>query len=42
MIKGRLPGDAWDEMALLVTELCGQPLSRRGPFTPARLSARAS
>jgi len=42
MIKGRLPGDAWDEMALLATELCGQPLSRRGPFTPARLSARAS
>jgi len=26
MIKGRLTGDAWDEMALLVAELCGQPL----------------
>jgi DNA polymerase III subunit delta len=25
MIKGRLAGDAWDEMALLVAELCGQP-----------------
>ncbi len=24
MIKGRLAGDAWDEMALLVAELCGQ------------------
>jgi DNA polymerase III subunit delta len=24
MIKGRLPGDAWDEMALLATELGGQ------------------
>jgi DNA polymerase III subunit delta len=28
MIKGRLPGDAWDEMALLTSELCGQPLAR--------------
>jgi DNA polymerase III subunit delta len=25
MIKGRLPGNAWDEMALLTGELCGQP-----------------
>lgn len=25
MIKGRLNGDAWDEMALLAMELCGQP-----------------
>jgi hypothetical protein len=25
MIKGRLTGDAWDEMALLSAELCGQP-----------------
>ena len=25
MIKGRLAGDAWDEMALLTAELCGQP-----------------
>jgi DNA polymerase-3 subunit delta len=24
MIKGRLPGNAWDEMALLAAELCGQ------------------
>ena len=30
MIKGRLAGDAWDEMALLVAELCGQPVSARG------------
>jgi DNA polymerase-3 subunit delta len=29
MIKGRVAGDAWDEMALLVVELCGQPLSGR-------------
>ncbi|HTL93462.1 MAG TPA: DNA polymerase III subunit delta [Steroidobacteraceae bacterium] len=29
MIKGRLSGDAWDEMALLTAELCGQPLSGR-------------
>ena len=25
MIKGRLSGDAWDEMALLAADLCGQP-----------------
>jgi DNA polymerase-3 subunit delta len=25
MIKGRLQGDAWDEMALLVTGICAQP-----------------
>jgi DNA polymerase-3 subunit delta len=30
MIKGRLAGDAWDEMALLVAELCGQSLGGRG------------
>jgi DNA polymerase-3 subunit delta len=24
MIKGRLPGDAWEEMALLAAELCGR------------------
>jgi len=36
MIKGRLAGDAWDEMALLVAELCGQPLSgRRIPVAQA-------
>jgi DNA polymerase III subunit delta len=31
MIKGRLPGDAWDELALLAAELCGRrilPLTR--------------
>jgi DNA polymerase-3 subunit delta len=40
MIKGRLIGDAWDEMALLVTELCGQPL--RGFTAPAPASSRVS
>src|SRR5262249_1937656 len=29
MIKGRSSGDAWDEMALLTAELCGQSLSGR-------------
>jgi len=27
MVKGRLLGDAWDEMALLVAEICGNPAS---------------
>ena len=26
MIKGRLPGNPWDEMALLAAELCGRPV----------------
>jgi DNA polymerase III subunit delta len=34
MVKGRLSGDAWDEMALLVAELCGQ--------SPGALSFTAS
>jgi hypothetical protein len=25
MAKGRLHGDAWDELALLAADLCGQP-----------------
>jgi hypothetical protein len=25
MIKGRVAGDAWDELALLAADLCGQP-----------------
>ena len=29
MIKGRLPGDAWDELALLAGELCAQPAMPR-------------
>jgi hypothetical protein len=32
MIKGRLSGDAWDEIALLATEFCTRallPLPRR-------------
>ena len=35
MIKGRLTGDAWDELALLAAELCGQPPSSRS--TPTTL-----
>jgi len=41
MIKGRLTGDAWDEMALLAAELCGQPLERFSAAAP-RVAARAS
>jgi DNA polymerase-3 subunit delta len=37
MIKGRLSGDAWDEMALLIAELCGQP-ARVGDAARARAS----
>jgi DNA polymerase-3 subunit delta len=34
MIKGRLTGDAWDELALLAAELCGRPpRSRSMPKT---------
>jgi len=25
MIKGRVAGDAWDELALLAADICGQP-----------------
>jgi hypothetical protein len=25
MVKGRLLGDAWDEMALLAADICGNP-----------------
>jgi hypothetical protein len=25
MIKGRIVGDAWDELALLAADLCGEP-----------------
>ena len=32
MVKGRLLGDAWDEMALLAVEICGRP-SLRSPAT---------
>jgi DNA polymerase III subunit delta len=38
MIKGRLVGDPWDEMALLVLELCGQPALAAPAFPPARAS----
>jgi DNA polymerase III subunit delta len=42
MIKGRLIGDAWDEMALLVTELCGQPLRGFTAAAPPRMSSRVT
>jgi DNA polymerase III subunit delta len=32
MIKGRLSGNAWDEMALLATDLCGQPTLPLAPL----------
>jgi DNA polymerase-3 subunit delta len=35
MIKGRLPGDAWEEMALLAAELCGRAVLG-APALPAR------
>jgi len=38
MIKGRLAGDAWDEMALLACEMCAVP----SLAMPAALQARAS
>jgi DNA polymerase III subunit delta len=41
-IKGRLTGDAWDEMALLVAELCGQPPDRRLAAALPRMSSRVS
>ena len=42
MIKGRLTGDPWDEMALLVGELCGLPSSRLLGAAPPGVSARVS
>lgn len=42
MIKGRLTGDAWDEMALLVAELCGQPPDPRLAAALPRMSSRVS
>ena len=38
MVKGRLSGDAWDEMALLVAELCGQPPGGLSGTASARVS----
>ena len=37
MVKGRLTGAPWDEMALLVAELCGELPGGLGA-TPARAS----
>ena len=42
MIKGRLTGDAWDEMALLAAELCGQPSSGLLAAAPQRMSPHLS
>jgi len=42
MIKGRLIGDAWDEMSLLVTELCAQPLRGFSAAAPARMASRVT
>jgi DNA polymerase-3 subunit delta len=38
MIKGRVPGDAWDELALLATDICATPVLRQpaAPRTVAR------
>jgi hypothetical protein len=36
MIKGRLLGDAWDEMALLVADICGHP-ALRSPLSVLRM-----
>jgi hypothetical protein len=38
MIKGKECGDAWDEMALLITQLCGQPLKVRDALPMALMS----
>jgi DNA polymerase III subunit delta len=38
VIKGRLGGDAWDELALLTAELCGVP-PQPAPLLPAPRSA---
>jgi len=36
MIKGRLAGEAWDELALLVADMCGQAALASPAFAPAR------
>jgi DNA polymerase-3 subunit delta len=36
MIKGRLTGDAWDEMALFAAHMCGEPAMGLSPPVPAR------
>jgi DNA polymerase III subunit delta len=38
MIKGRLAGNAWDELALLVAELCAMPVTAAPPRTLAAVS----
>jgi hypothetical protein len=36
MIKGRLTGNAWDELALLAAQLCGAPAVAHFPLVPVR------
>ena len=38
MIKGRLAGNAWDELALLAAEICAMPVPPQPP--PRILAAR--
>ncbi|MFZ0008466.1 MAG: hypothetical protein WAK94_09540, partial [Steroidobacteraceae bacterium] len=38
MIKGRLAGNAWDELTLLVAELCAMPVPAALPRTLAAVS----
>lgn len=37
MIKGRLGGDAWDEMALFAAQLCGRPATAQSVLSPPRV-----
>ncbi|HYM27475.1 MAG TPA: DNA polymerase III subunit delta [Steroidobacteraceae bacterium] len=37
MIKGRLGGDAWDEMALFAAQLCGRPATAQSVLHPPRV-----
>jgi DNA polymerase-3 subunit delta len=41
IVKGQAHGDAWDELALLAVELCGQRVLPLPPFTALRERARA-
>jgi hypothetical protein len=38
MIKGRLAGNAWDELTLLVAEMCAMPVPAAPPRTLAAVS----
>jgi DNA polymerase-3 subunit delta len=39
MIKGRSDGDAWDELALLVADMCGEPVLESPPQPRMRTTA---